>query len=116
MEEKYVQHLRMRITKVEKDTLTILADVAGLSVSDLIRKRIKNIKIIAKSDMNMLNELRRQGGLFKQGLGIIKSADLTQEEKNKLIISLQETVQDIQFLIQKMDTLFTANDEVKHDS
>ncbi|WP_231649635.1 plasmid mobilization protein [Ralstonia syzygii] len=41
------------------------ADLAGLSVSELVRRRYFGRPIVASTDMVMVRELRRMGGLLK---------------------------------------------------
>lgn len=54
------------MTAAEKNQLREDADLAGLSVSDLVRRRYFGRPIIANVDVVMVKELRRLGGLVKQ--------------------------------------------------
>lgn len=57
--------LNIRLTSVEKAKLKEDADLAGLSMSELVRRRYFGRPIIANADTVMLKELRRIGGLLK---------------------------------------------------
>ncbi len=57
--------VNVRLTSSEKERLIEDADLAGLSMSELIRSRYFGRKIVANSDEVMLRELRRLGGLLK---------------------------------------------------
>ena len=57
--------INVRLTSAEKATLKEDADLAGLSMSELVRRRYFGRPIIANADAVMLKELRRLGGLLK---------------------------------------------------
>lgn len=57
--------LNVRLTIKEKEQLREDADLAGLSMSELVRRRYFGHPIIANADMVMIRELRRVGGLLK---------------------------------------------------
>ena len=57
--------LRLRLTADEKAQLTEIAQVAGISVSELVRRRALGKPIIASVDLAMIREVRRLGGLLK---------------------------------------------------
>ena len=57
--------INVRLTAAEKLRLREDADLAGVSVSELVRRRIFGRPIIASADAVMLKELRRLGGLAK---------------------------------------------------
>jgi hypothetical protein len=57
--------VNVRLTAAEKERLKEDADLAGLSVSDLVRRRSFGRPVIAAADAVMLRELRRIGGLLK---------------------------------------------------
>jgi hypothetical protein len=41
------------------------ADICGLSVSELVRRRSLHRRVVSAADLKMLSELRRIGGLLK---------------------------------------------------
>jgi hypothetical protein len=57
--------VNVRLTIAEKDRLQDDADVAGISMSELVRARYFGRPIIANADMVMIKELRRVSGLLK---------------------------------------------------
>ena len=57
--------INVRLTVSEKERLKEDADLAGLSMSELVRRRYFGKPIIANADAVMLKELRRIGGLLK---------------------------------------------------
>lgn len=57
--------VNVRLTAPEKARLLEDADLAALTMSELIRRRYFGRPIIASADMVMLKELRRLGGLLK---------------------------------------------------
>lgn len=57
--------VHVRLKPAEKARLREDADLAGLSVSELIRRRYFGRPIVAHADAVMLKELRRIGGLLK---------------------------------------------------
>ena len=59
------QRITIRLTKLEKTILTEDANLAGLTVSELIRRRYFGKPIVAATDAQTIRELRRLGGLLK---------------------------------------------------
>ena len=57
--------INVRLTAAEKLRLREDADLAGVSVSELVRRRYFGRPIVANADAVMLKELRRLGGLLK---------------------------------------------------
>ena len=57
--------INVRLTLAEKARLKEDADLAGLSLSELVRRRYFGRPIVANADAVMLKELRRLGGLLK---------------------------------------------------
>ena len=57
--------VNVRLTQCEKARLAEDADLAALSMSELIRRRFFGRPILANADMVMIKELRRLGGLVK---------------------------------------------------
>ena len=64
-EEALTERIGMRVTPVEKVRLKEDADDAGLSVSELVRRRYFGRKLVARSDEKMIRNLNRIGGLLK---------------------------------------------------
>ena len=57
--------ITLRLAPDEKERLLSDADLAGLSVSEVIRRHYFGRPIIANADAAMIRELRRMGGLMK---------------------------------------------------
>ena len=57
--------VKLRLPHAEKTRLAEEADIAGITLSELFRSRAANKVIFARTDMAMLRELRRLGGLLK---------------------------------------------------
>lgn len=57
--------IEIRCTAAEAEAIRMKAKNAGISTSELLRKSALNRKIAVKSDIRMMNELLRLGGLQK---------------------------------------------------
>ena len=57
--------LYLRVTPDEYATIKEQAELSGLSISEYARKRMLGFHVMAKSELNILKELRRLGGLVK---------------------------------------------------
>ena len=68
--------INVRLATEEKAELVRQAEEAGLSVSDLVRRRALGRRVEAAMDRVTVNELRRLGVLFKSALE--KGADPVQ--------------------------------------
>jgi hypothetical protein len=59
------KHITLRVSNDEYLIIKEQADVAALSVSEYIRRRVFSKRVVSKLDMRILAELRRLGGLLK---------------------------------------------------
>jgi hypothetical protein len=57
--------IHLRVTLEEREEIEAAAKAAAMSRSQYIRRRIFGRKVIAKTDAQMVAELRRLGGLLK---------------------------------------------------
>lgn len=57
--------INVRLTVREKRRLQEDAEVAGLTMSSLVRRRYFGRRVVPKSDLKVIAELRRLGGLLK---------------------------------------------------
>lgn len=57
--------INVRLTTAEKTRLVEDADMAALSMSELVRRRYFGRPVLASADQAMIRELRRLGGLLK---------------------------------------------------
>lgn len=60
-----IKRITLRLTQDDYLVLKENADLAGLSVSELIRRRYFGRPIVPKANLAMIKELRRLGGLLK---------------------------------------------------
>ena len=75
-EKKAEIWVSMRISAKQKARLAVRADVAGLSVSEYMRRCFFGGKpIVAHIDETMIRELRRIGGLLKYNFETLRNAD-----------------------------------------
>lgn len=59
------QRITIRLSQTEKNLLLEDADLAGLTTSELIRRRYFGKPIVTATDRATIRELRRVGGLLK---------------------------------------------------
>ena len=64
--EKKREKVTVRYRSREMDELLLQADLCGLSLSELVRRRSLKLPVIPKTDLKMISELRRLGGLIKR--------------------------------------------------
>lgn len=57
--------VRVRFTQSDRARLDEDASLAGLTLSELIRRRTSGQRVIANADLVMIRELRRVAGLLK---------------------------------------------------
>ena len=65
IKEQLDQRITLRLTSSEKAQLIEDANLAQLTVSELIRRRYFGKPILASTDAQTIRELRRLGGLLK---------------------------------------------------
>jgi hypothetical protein len=63
--EKKEKRLTVRFKPDEMNELAAQADVCGLSVSELVRRRSLNKRVVPATDLKIMSDLRRIGGLLK---------------------------------------------------
>lgn len=56
----------IRVTREERQEIQEQAEASGLSVSEYVRRRVLVRRVSSVTDVRMLSELRRQGGLLKK--------------------------------------------------
>jgi hypothetical protein len=62
---------QMRLTATERKQLGEDADLAGMSISELVRRRTFGRPILVATDLTMIRELRRLGGLQKLAMNTL---------------------------------------------
>lgn len=100
-------YVPFRLTQEEKDQLKKEADVAGIPVGELVRRRCFNRPVIAKVDLVMVEELRRQGGLLKSNFSTLRNAEVDKE----LVLLHEECLRGMISLIDKISIKFYVNEE-----
>ena len=66
--DRAASRFEMRLTAAERRQLHEDSDLAGMSVSELVRRRALGKTIHAATDLMMIRELRRLGGLQKYAM------------------------------------------------
>jgi len=93
------QWVTLRVTEYEKMRLEDQAAVAGLSVSEYVRRAFHGGRpILAHVDERMIRELRRQGGLLKNNFGTLRNAGASpelMEYLEELLRKLSQTIDRI---------------------
>jgi hypothetical protein len=63
--DKKEKRMTVRFKPDEMEELVSQADVCGLNVSELVRRRSLHRRVVPATDLKMISELRRIGGLIK---------------------------------------------------
>lgn len=88
----------IRVTEEEKMRLAEQAEIAGLSLSEYMRRRFFGGRISACTDLNTIAELRRIGGLLKHNFETLRQAKAPPD-----IFECQETaLRNLAWAIQKI--------------
>ena len=90
------ERVTLRLAADEKDRLKSDADLAGISVSEVVRRHYFGRPIIANADLVMVKEMRRMGGLMKH---LHNESDGTYR---------METAEAINAIVRYIDTLTAA--------
>ena len=79
----------IRVTEREKTRLTEQAEIAGLSLSEYMRRRFFGGRLAAHLDLNAIAELRRIGGLLKHNFETLRQAkappDVFEKQEDALL-------------------------------
>ena len=65
METLLDERVNLRLPASEKETIREDSDLAGISMSECVRRRYFGLPVTASADKLMIKELRRIGGLLK---------------------------------------------------
>lgn len=93
--ERATTRFEMRITPAELERIRTDADLAGVTVSELVRRRSLGRTIHAASDMVMIRELRRLGGLQKHTMNTLAQNGGIADECMATIRALRAAVERI---------------------
>jgi hypothetical protein len=64
-EEPLTSQCNIRLTASEMAEVKEAAEIARITVSEYARRRLLGRRVVANTDLVIINELRRLGGLFK---------------------------------------------------
>lgn len=86
--------LKLRCTEEEVEVIRVKAVAAGLSVSELLRRSALNRKIMTRTDIKLMNELLRLGGLQKHLHNQMKDGMTTELSKqfSEVLVALKKAV------------------------
>lgn len=99
-EGRYAANIRftIRLTPQEKMRLDEQADIAGLSVSEYMRRRFFGGTIAAYTDLRTVGELRRIGGLLKHNFATLRQANVPPG----ILEQQEDTLRKLVWMIQKI--------------
>ena len=87
----------IRVTEKEKERLLKQAEIAGLSLSEYMRRRFFGGRpLVARVDILMVGELRRIGGLLKHNFETLRQANAEPELLKKQEEALQKLIRAIE--------------------
>lgn len=87
----------IRVTEREKTRLTEQADIAGLSLSEYMRRRFFGGRpLVAHTDLSAVAELRRIGGLLKHNFETLRQAKAPPDILERQEDALRDLVRAIQ--------------------
>lgn len=90
--------LGIRLTDDEYARIQEEAEVAGLTASKYMRRRVLGHVVTAHSDLTLINELRRQGGLLKLCMRSFDAKDVDR-------FALNVVLRDMKNLIKKLSSI-----------
>ena len=99
-EGRYAANIRFTIslTPQEKMRLDEQADIAGLSVSEYMRRRFFGGTIAAYTDLRTVGELRRIGCLLKHNFATLRQANVPPG----ILEQQEDTLRKLVWMIQKI--------------
>ena len=81
----------IRVTEREKTRLTELAEIAGLSLSEYMRRRFFGGRpLVAHADLSTVAELRRIGGLLKHNFETLRQAKAPPDILERQVWAIQK--------------------------
>ena len=89
----------IRLLADEKQRLVEQADVAGLSLSEYVRRRVFGGRpIVARTTLAVVAELRKLGGLLKGHFNLLRENGASQE----IFAVMENTLRNLSWAIQKL--------------
>ena len=92
--ENLTENVNFRLTVKERSQLSEQAEIAGLTVSEYVRRRICGVSVPSKIEKRMLSELRRQGGLLKFIFN--ESHGMYSEKVDNTLTSINSFIQNLE--------------------
>jgi hypothetical protein len=93
--ERAGMRFEMRLCEAERTELREAADLAGISVSELVRKRALGRPVHSAADLMLVRELRRLGGLQKHAINKLIDKREVAQECISTIKALREAVERV---------------------
>jgi hypothetical protein len=103
-EQKRIK-ITVRFTEAEHEFITSEADACGISMSSFIRQRTLGKHITPKTDLRVLAELRRLGGLLKH---------LHNETKGEYSALTANCLKEIAIYLRCMNTTGSSSGKEEH--
>ena len=97
-DEPLSSKIAVRLTPTEKDKLRQDADLAALSVSELVRRRYFGRPIIAESDMVVIRELTRIAAQQRQLGALIKK--INRESREVYSQQVSDTIEEMEKVVR----------------
>ena len=99
----------IRVTEEEKKRLTEQAEIAGLSLSEYMRRRFFGGRLAAHLDLSAIAELRRIGGLLKHNFEALRQANAPPD----IMKRQEDALRNLVWAIQKISLHFHDRQENK---
>ncbi|WP_263358607.1 plasmid mobilization protein [Acidicapsa ligni] len=93
--ERASLRFEMRLSPAEREQLRDEADLAGISISELVKRRALGQPVHAAIDLTMIRELRRLGGLQKLTMNKLMHHRGISEECIATIKALRDAVERV---------------------
>ncbi len=103
---RYDDEFKFLLTKAQKEKLFFQAELAGITSSEFLRRKVSEQNISSKIEMTLINELRRQGGLIKNNFQTIRNSALAYDEKEQLTTQMKKSLNDMQNLISDISSSY----------
>lgn len=98
--EKRTIKISLRVTEEEHKLIAEEADLCAISLSSFLRQRSLGKRVSAKTDLRVLAELRRIGGLLKH---------IHNETKGAYSAKTAEGIREITRYVRQMNDDYSAN-------
>lgn len=100
--------VKCRCTEAEFDAINKKASAAGLTTSEYLRRTALNRKITVRTDIRMMNELLRLGGLQKHLFN-----QMQQNMTTELSLQFSEVLTSIKLAINALDMTPVPAEDMK---